>query len=205
MEDTLNQVASAAESVAAATKEAVAQGADAVKEAATDAVAAVENVAADAKENVTEAVETVAQETAPQQAETGKCENCGLWIVIGVVVVIAILIMALGRKKKGGCTCGCGGKGSADAGNGGKAVEIYVGNLSYSMTDDQLRKEFERFGVVKSARVIGHRASGKSKGYGFVEMPHRKEAEIAIKNLNNREVMGRKLRVNEARRGVPKE
>lgn len=206
MEDTLNQVASAAESVAAATTEAVAQGADAVKEVAADAVAAVENVAADVKENAAEAVETVTQETVPEQAESGKCENCGLWIVIGVVVVVAILIMAFGRKKKSGCTCGCGGKSAPDAApSNGKAVEIYVGNLSYSMTDDQLRKEFERFGVVKSARVIGHRASGKSKGYGFVEMPHRKEAEIAIKNLNNREVMGRKLRVNEAKRGIPKE
>lgn len=78
-------------------------------------------------------------------------------------------------------------------------VEIYVGNLSYTMTDDSLRKEFERFGVVKSARVISHRVNGKSKGYGFVEMTHRKEAGYAIKALNNTELMGRRVRVNEAR------
>lgn len=128
-------------------------------------------------------------------------------LIVAVVVVVVILAL-MSRKKKGGCTCGCSSSGndkpkaSADP---TKAVEIYVGNLSYSMTDEQFRKEFERFGVVKSARIIGHRASGKSKGYGFVEMPHRKEAEIAIRSLNNREVMGRKLRVNEARHGVPRD
>lgn len=78
-------------------------------------------------------------------------------------------------------------------------VEIYVGNLSHDMNDAQACKEFERFGVVKSARVITHRTNGKSKGYGFVEMPHRKEAVIAIKALDNSEILGRRLRVNEAR------
>ena len=67
------------------------------------------------------------------------------------------------------------------------------------MNDDQLRREFERFGVVKSARVITNRSNNKSKGNGFVEMPHRKEALIAIKALDNSEVMTRRIRVNEAR------
>ena len=78
-------------------------------------------------------------------------------------------------------------------------VEIYVGNLSYDMTDDQLRALFAKYGVVDSARIITHRPSGKSKGYGFVEMPHRPEAELAVDKINNTEVMGRRIRCNEAR------
>ena len=66
------------------------------------------------------------------------------------------------------------------------------------MTDAQLNAEFSKYGIVESARIITH-PSGKSKGYGFVLMPHRAEAEIACKALNGADVMGRKLRVNEAR------
>ena len=79
-------------------------------------------------------------------------------------------------------------------------IEIYVGNASYDMTDAQLFAAFSKYGVVESARVITH-PSGKSKGYGFVLMPHRSEAEIAIKALNGAEILSRKLRVNEARGG----
>lgn len=78
-------------------------------------------------------------------------------------------------------------------------VELYVGNLSYDTTEDGLRKEFERFGAVKSARIITNRFNSKSKGFGFVIMPNRPEAEAAIKAMNDRELQGRKLRVNEAR------
>ena len=67
------------------------------------------------------------------------------------------------------------------------------------MTDDQLRALFAKYGVVESARNITHRPSGKSKGYGFVEMPHRPEAELAVDKINNTEVMGRRIRCNEAR------
>jgi hypothetical protein len=81
----------------------------------------------------------------------------------------------------------------------GSCVEIYVGNLSYDMTETQMRKEFERFGEVKSARIIANRFNSKSKGYGFVEMPNRPEAEAAIKSLHDKDVLGRKLRVNEAK------
>ena len=77
-------------------------------------------------------------------------------------------------------------------------IEIYAGNLSYDMTDAQLRAEFAKFGVVEQARIVTH-PSGKSKGYGFVLMPHRAEVEIACKALNGASVMGRNLRVNEAR------
>ncbi|MBQ9430170.1 MAG: RNA-binding protein [Kiritimatiellae bacterium] len=78
-------------------------------------------------------------------------------------------------------------------------MEIYVGNLSYDMTEDQMRKEFEKFGTVFSARIISNRFNQKSKGFGFVEMPNRPEAEAAIKALNDKDVQGRKLRVNEAK------
>lgn len=157
-----------------------------------------------------ESVATVSTTTQPTQEQPTTQNNSNTGVIIAAVVVIVVVLALLARKKKGGCSCGCGGSkptqnNASASGDPSKPVEIYVGNLSYSMTDEQFRKEFERFGVVKSARIIGHRASGKSKGYGFVEMPHRKEAEIAIKNLNNREVMGRKLRVNEARHGVPKD
>lgn len=81
----------------------------------------------------------------------------------------------------------------------GECVEIYVGNLSYDMTEDQMRKEFEKYGIVKSARIITHRFNHRSKGFGFVEMPNRAEAEAAIKATNGRECMGRKLRTNEAK------
>lgn len=79
------------------------------------------------------------------------------------------------------------------------SVEIYVGNLSYDMTDDQLRKEFEAFGTVNSARLITNRYNGKSKGFGFVQMPNREEAEKACAALNDKEIMGRKMKCNEAK------
>ena len=79
------------------------------------------------------------------------------------------------------------------------SVEIYVGNLSYDMTEDQLRKEFEAYGKVNMARLITNRFNGKSKGYGFVQMPVRAEAEKAIAALNDKEILGRKMRCNEAK------
>ena len=79
------------------------------------------------------------------------------------------------------------------------SVEIYVGNLSYDMTEDQLRKEFEAYGKVGLARLITNRYNGKSKGFGFVQMPDRGEAEKAIAALNDKEIMGRKMKCNEAK------
>ena len=79
------------------------------------------------------------------------------------------------------------------------SVEIYVGNLSYDMTEDQLRKEFEAFGTVGSARLITNRYNGKSKGFGFVQMPNRAEAEKAVAALNDKEIQGRKMKCNEAK------
>jgi cold-inducible RNA-binding protein len=78
-------------------------------------------------------------------------------------------------------------------------MNIYVGNLSYGATDDELRELFEEFGEVSSASVIQDRESGRSRGFGFVEMPNDSEAQAAINALNGRDIQGRSLRVNEAR------
>lgn len=78
-------------------------------------------------------------------------------------------------------------------------MNLYVGNLPYRMTDDQLRQEFEQYGQVASCTIIMDKATGQSKGFGFLEMPSREEAEAAITGLNGREIQGRRLNVNEAR------
>ena len=85
------------------------------------------------------------------------------------------------------------------------SVEIYVGNLSYELTEAQLRETFEAFGKVDTARVVTNRFNDKSKGFGFVVMPNRAEAEAAIAALNDKEILGRKMRVNEAKNTVVKE
>ncbi len=79
------------------------------------------------------------------------------------------------------------------------SIEIYVGNLSYDMTDEQLNKEFAAYGTVNSARIITNRYNGKSKGFGFVHMPNRAEADAAVAALNDKEILGRKMKCNEAK------
>ena len=78
-------------------------------------------------------------------------------------------------------------------------MNIYVGNLPYRMSEDELRATFSPFGTVDSAKIIMDRATDRSKGFGFVEMPDDNEAKTAIDNLNGKDVDGRPLRVNEAR------
>ncbi|HLX09438.1 MAG TPA: RNA-binding protein [Thermoanaerobaculia bacterium] len=78
-------------------------------------------------------------------------------------------------------------------------MNLYVGNLPYRMTEDQLKEAFEAYGQVSSCTIIKDKVTGSSKGFGFLEMPERTEAEAAINGLNGRELMGRKLNVNEAR------
>ena len=78
-------------------------------------------------------------------------------------------------------------------------MKIYVGNLPWSIKDDQLRDLFTTFGDVSSATVIMDKFSGRSKGFGFVEMASDTDAETAMKALNEKEIGGRNLRVNEAR------
>lgn len=79
------------------------------------------------------------------------------------------------------------------------AVNIYVGNLSYEASDEDLRAAFEGFGQVSSARVIRDKETGRSRGFGFVEMPNADEARKAIEGVNNKDIAGRPVRVNEAR------
>lgn len=78
-------------------------------------------------------------------------------------------------------------------------MKIYVGNLPFETTDESLSQEFEVFGEVVSSNVVVDRASGRSRGFGFVEMPAQAEAEAAIAGLNGKEVMGRTLTVNESK------
>ncbi|MFO7870209.1 MAG: RNA-binding protein [Kiritimatiellia bacterium] len=77
-------------------------------------------------------------------------------------------------------------------------MDIYVGNLPYEAGDQQLQELFAQYGTVTSARVIVDKFSGDSKGFGFVEMPDKSEAESAIKATNEQDFMGRALRVNES-------
>lgn len=78
-------------------------------------------------------------------------------------------------------------------------MNIYVGNLSRETTEDDLRQAFEAFGQVESASVIKDRFTGESRGFGFVEMPSKDEAQAAITGMNGKDLMGRALNVNEAR------
>ena len=80
-----------------------------------------------------------------------------------------------------------------------RAMRIYVGNLPYSVTDEDLRETFSEFGELASAEVVKDKFSGQSKGFGFVDMPDNADADEAIKALNDQPMKGRKLTVNEAR------
>jgi len=83
--------------------------------------------------------------------------------------------------------------------------KLYVGNLDYGVTDDQLKELFGQAGTVESAVVITDRQSGRSKGFGFVEMATEKEAKDAIKMFNEKDFQGRKMIVNEARPREPRD
>ena len=78
-------------------------------------------------------------------------------------------------------------------------MNMYVSNLSFHTTDEDLRKLFTQYGTVSSARVITDRETGRSRGFGFVEMESTKEANEAMKNLNNKEIEGRAISVTAAR------
>ena len=77
-------------------------------------------------------------------------------------------------------------------------MNIYVGNLSWSMTDDDLSNLFSQYGTVTSAKILKEKNTGRSKGFGFVEMEDDEAAKTAIATLNESEVQGRKLIVNES-------
>ncbi len=146
--------------------------------------------------------------------------GCTKYCAIAAGALVAGFL--LGRLTARG-KCACNDKKSAKAftrprrennnGNGGETrspipagyVEIYVGNLSYEMTSEQLGNEFGKFGKVESARVVTNRFNNKSKGFGFVVMSNRAEAEAAIAALSEQEILGRKMRVNEAKNTVIQE
>jgi RNA recognition motif-containing protein len=79
------------------------------------------------------------------------------------------------------------------------AKRLYVGNLSYQVTSDDLRELFEQYGTVVSAQVLNDRETGRSRGFGFVEMANDDEAQAAIESLDGQESQGRRLNVNEAK------
>jgi RNA recognition motif-containing protein len=83
-------------------------------------------------------------------------------------------------------------------------VNIFVGNLSFSTRDEELRSAFSKFGQVDTAQVIMDRQTGRSRGFGFVEMPNREEAMKAISAMNGADLGGRPLTVNEARPKAPR-
>jgi RNA recognition motif-containing protein len=78
-------------------------------------------------------------------------------------------------------------------------MNIYVGNLAYSVTEDELRDAFAAFGEISSVSLITDKFSGQSKGFGFVEMPNNSEADAAIKALNETSLKGRNIKVNQAK------
>jgi cold-inducible RNA-binding protein len=83
--------------------------------------------------------------------------------------------------------------------NKGIDMRIYVGNLSYDVTQEELRKEFQAFGEVESVEIITDKYSGRPKGFGFIEMSKVSEGQAAITGLNGKTLQDRQLKVNEAR------
>lgn len=78
-------------------------------------------------------------------------------------------------------------------------MNIYVGNLSSDVTDDQLKEAFSAYGEVKSVAIIKDKLTGEPRGFGFIEMPSKEQATTAIQELNGKEIGGKALNVNEAR------
>jgi RNA recognition motif-containing protein len=78
-------------------------------------------------------------------------------------------------------------------------MNIYAGNLSFDLTEDDLRQAFESYGQVESVTIVKDKYSGQSRGFGFVEMPAKAEATAAINGLDGKDLQGRTLKVNEAR------
>ncbi|OGM56297.1 RNA-binding protein [Candidatus Woesebacteria bacterium RIFCSPHIGHO2_12_FULL_46_16] len=84
------------------------------------------------------------------------------------------------------------------------AAKLFIGNLEYSVTSDELRELFSQAGTVVDAVVISDKMSGRSRGFGFVEMSSDDEAKAAVEKLNGADLKGRKINVNEARPQVPR-
>ena len=144
--------------------------------------------------------------------ETNTCQAAVIAVAAFVLGMVAMVVVGRICKPCGG-SCGHK-KPQAGSSNGARrpfekrkphpapadgSVEIYVGNLSYDMTEAQVREMFEKFGKVNSVRLVMNRFTGKSKGFGFVQMPVRSEADAACAALNDSEVMGRRVKCNEAK------
>ena len=111
------------------------------------------------------------------------------WFIVGIFVGYQI---SLGREA--------GGNGrQSRRRDASDDVEIYVGNLSYDVSERDLQKAFEVYGKVSSARIIKNRFNGKSKGFGFVEMADRGQSMDAVRALNGKDLKGRRIVVNEAK------
>jgi len=110
-------------------------------------------------------------------------------VIIPVIPQIAILASIAGIKRHQ----------SFRFKKRGIKLKIFIGNQSYNVTEGDLRQSFEAFGQVASATVIKDEQSGRSKGFGFVEMPVQAEAQSAIEALNGTALKGRTITVNEAR------
>lgn len=132
----------------------------------------------------------------------------GIGFALGALTTLGVNKFVACRKNR----CADGGKGKGRRPANGEsnnrhppaeliagATEIYVGNLSYDLTDEQLNEAFAKFGEIKSARIITNKYNGKSKGFGFVHMAERGDAEKAVAALNEKELLGRKLRCNIAK------
>jgi RNA recognition motif-containing protein len=78
-------------------------------------------------------------------------------------------------------------------------MNIYIGNLAYNITEDDLRQAFSEYGEVSSVNLITDKFSGQSKGFGFIEMPDNSQADAAIKGLNGKLLNGRAVKVNQAK------
>lgn len=109
-----------------------------------------------------------------------------LWFIIG---------LRIGQQLEAQDNTGASGRKRTSSGG----VELYIGNLAYSIDEKEIKKLFREFGKVTSVRLIKNKFNGKSKGYGFVEMADRKDSDSAIRDLNNTEVRGRRIIVNEAK------
>ena len=142
-----------------------------------------------------------------------KCPGHAIVAIVGALVVGFVVGRLSKRGKSADSKCGEAKRRSSEckpvvnqeparqpipAGS----VEIYVGNLSYDLTDEELKKLFAEYGEVSSARIVLNRFNGKSKGFGCVVMPNRSEAEKAIAAYSEKEFMGRKMRVNEAKNTI---
>lgn len=143
---------------------------------------------------------------------TAPCAATALAAIAFVAGAVATCLVCRLRRSCGGgkesCSCAAAHKRPQGAEQKAKkphpapadgSIEIYVGNLSYEMTEEQLRKEFEAYGKVNSVRIITNRYNGKSKGFGFVHMPNRAEVDAAVAAISDKEVCGRRLKCNEAK------